>query len=172
MKNRVRTVAVGLFLIGVLAACAPLFPNGAALSTTSLGPLVTLSWPAATPDADKTVASYGIEVDGVEIAQAPGSSTSCVLTGLAASTSYALAVTAYDSTGAWSGNFGGDLAASGRVSGNVTTGPQGGAGTTKGCVAAHRHRRRPPSRRGRDRHRHLRVGGADRHGPRGRRHRR
>lgn len=134
MRNRVRTVVVGLFLTGLLAACAPLFPSGAALTTTPLGPLVTLSWPAATPDADKTVDAYGIEIDGVEIARAPGGATSCVLTGLARSTTYALAVTAYDSTGAWSGNLSGDLASLGRVSGSVTTGTRAGAGNAKGCV--------------------------------------
>jgi hypothetical protein len=135
--KKIATIWVVALAAGLLAACAPLFGTGAALTATPLGPLVTLSWTPATPDPDKTVASYDIEVNGTQVAVVSGSTTSCVLTGLAANTSYTLSVTSTDNTGAWSGTYTGDLAASGRLSTPYTTPAATGAsaGATMGCVA-------------------------------------
>ncbi|MEO6629606.1 MAG: fibronectin type III domain-containing protein [Aquihabitans sp.] len=135
MPKRAGLLVAGFLLAGVLAACAPTFASGATLVATPLGPLAMLTWGAATADAGKSIASYRVEVDGAQVALVPGSATSCVLTGLAPSTSYLLRVTAYDSENAWSGDLGGDMEASGRVQATYVTGPAVGGGAVRNCVS-------------------------------------
>ena len=135
MRKRAGLLMTGLVVAGVLAACAPRFAEGATLTATPLGPLATLTWGAAAPDSGKTITNYRVDVDGVQVALVPGSSTSCVLTGLAASSSYELRVTAYDTDNAWSGSYSGNMEARGRVQTTYVTTPAVGGGTTKGCVS-------------------------------------
>ena len=129
----VRSVRVGVIaalLMVLIAACAPSFATGSTLKTTPLGPLVRLDWNAAA-DADigQTIARYQIEVDRVVVGTINAPATKCVLTGLPASRTYSISVTAYDSNGDWSG-----LSSSGRLTKSYTTPSVGGAGSSKSCV--------------------------------------
>lgn len=134
-RRRGIVVAASAVLVLALTACQPYFGGGATLTATALGPLVTLSWTAATEDdAGQFVHHYGIEVNGVEVATTATSATSCVLTGLSANTTYNLSVTAYGNTGEWSGSYNGSLASMARVSKSYTTPATGSAGATKQCV--------------------------------------
>lgn len=133
-----RYIGPALVLVGalVVAACAPLFGSGAAVTASARGPLVWLSWTAASADSGKTVASYQIEVDGTTVATVAAPATSCVLVGLSPSSSHQVSVTATDSAGEWSGSYGGDLAASGRITTTVgTSAAMARSGATRGCVA-------------------------------------
>ncbi len=129
MKGRqIRIGAVAGLLVVVLVACAPSFPSTAKLRTAALGPLVRLDWDAATePDAGQTVARYRIDVNGTQVALVNAPALSCVLTGLSPSTTYSIAISAYDSNNEWSGTDP-DLTKS------YTTPATGGAGSTKSCV--------------------------------------
>ena len=132
---RIKKISIGLTAAAIglgLVACVPTFSSGSTLTTAALGPLVTLSWPQATePDDNQEVATYRVDVNGVEVARVPAAQTSCVLTGLDPSTSYALSVTAYDTNNEWSG----DDQTNGRVAATYVTPASGGAGAVKGCVA-------------------------------------
>jgi hypothetical protein len=127
---------VGLFfgaaaIALVIAACKPSFSSGSTLTTSAIGPLVKITWPTINVDSDKTVTNYRIDVDGTQIALVSPSWNSCVVTGLAASTSYDITVSAYDSANQWSGpDAGGELTAT------YATPSTGNAGTTKSCVSA------------------------------------
>ena len=135
MVKRMSAVVAALAVAAVLAACAPLFQSDDVLTTTPMGPLVRLTWGSATGDPGRTVAWYRIDVDGAPAALVSGSWNSCVLTGLSPSTTYTISVTATDDQGAWSGNYGGDLAASGRLSVGYTTPAAGWAGPSRSCVS-------------------------------------
>ena len=123
-------------LVLLVTACAPYFAGGSVVTFTALGPLVTVSWPAAVEDDDgQEVASYTIEVNGTPIATPVAApATSCVLIGLAASTTYTISVTARDTADEWSGSIGGEVADLGRISGAYTTPAGAGGGATLGCV--------------------------------------
>ena len=120
----------------LVTACAPYFGGGSVVTLTPLGPLVTVSWPAAVEDDDgQEVASYTIEVNGTPIATPVAApATSCVLIGLAASTTYTISVTARDTANEWSGSMGGEAASLGRISAAYTTPAGAGGGATLGCV--------------------------------------
>ena len=135
MVKRMSAVVAALAVAAVLAACAPLFQSDDVLTTTPMGPLVRLTWGSATGDPGRTVAWYRIDVDGAPAALVSGSWNSCVLTGLSPSTTYTISITATDDQGAWSGNYGGDLAASGRLSVGYTTPAAGWAGPSRSCVS-------------------------------------
>lgn len=96
---------VAASLVGLsLAACVPSFPGGSTLTASPSGTLVTLVWPAASPEDDgQTITSYRIDVDGVQVAGVPAPVLTCSLTGLRAG-SHIVSVTAYDSAGEWSGS--------------------------------------------------------------------
>jgi len=135
----VRKLVVPVLVLAVMvvaAACAPTFGSGAVVTAVTRGPLVTLSWSSASADEGRTVTSYRIDVDGTTVATVPAPTTSCVLTGLAASTTHAVSVTAVDSAGEWSGSYSGDMAASGRITTSVvTSAAMARSGATRGCVA-------------------------------------
>jgi hypothetical protein len=133
-RTRRLTIGASCLLALVAAACMPYFPDGATLSTTALGPLVTLTWTGALEEDDgQEVAYYAIEVDGVVVDTIDDPATSCVLTGLAASTSYDLGVTAYDDVGAWSGRI--EDSPLGKLETTYATPATGGAGATMDCVS-------------------------------------
>src|SRR5262245_43175319 len=115
---RRRGVTLSLAVLAVVAAsCMPFFESTASLTATALGPLVRLSCTAAVEeDAGEVVDHYGIEVDGVEVDTTSSPATACVLTGLSPSTTYTISVTAYGSTGEWSGAWIGGAASKARVS--------------------------------------------------------
>jgi hypothetical protein len=130
MKKKVLGVAAGLCLL-VLVACTPKFPVGGTLTATDSDPYVVLEWPAASPYVNP-VASYGVEVNGVEVSRVDAWATSCVLKGLHPSTTYQLSVTAYDTGGTWSGN----AANNGRLTVAHTTPATGDTGPTVYCDTA------------------------------------
>jgi len=136
MAGRVVKLAVVLGILAILvSACAPTFAGGSTLTVTALGPLATVSWPAATEgDAGQSVASYQVDVNGTAVATITAPTTSCVLKGLAASTAYTVSVTSRDTANEWSGSYTGDLAAVGRLSKAYTTPAGAGGGSTLGCV--------------------------------------
>jgi hypothetical protein len=108
----------------VASACVPSFESGATPTFSATGSLVQVSWPAATEsDVDQEVASYELRVDGGAVISVPAPSTSCVLTGLDASTSYTVTVTARDTAGEWSGSIGGTVADLGTLTATYETGP-------------------------------------------------
>lgn len=124
-------LAMGLVAV-VLAACRPTFPAGSALTTTSLGPLVTITWPTIEVDSDKTVTEYRVDVNGSEIARLNASARSCTVVGLAKGATASISVTAYDSAGQWSSD---PSNPTGTVSATYTPPTTGaGSGTTKLCV--------------------------------------
>ena len=127
----VKALVVAALLAAGLAACVPLFGNGAVLTVTPLGSLATISWPAVVVDADKTVTEYRIDVDGTEYARVSGATLSCVVTGLPLGTSGTIAVSAYDSAGQW----GGDATSGGYVTAGYTTPASAVASGPHGCVA-------------------------------------
>src|SRR5262245_40640425 len=131
-----RGITLSLAVLAVVAAsCMPFFESGATLTATALGPLVRLSWTAAVEDdAGEFVDHYGIEVDGVEVDTTSSAATACVLTGLASSTTYTISITAYGSTGEWSGDWTGGAASKARVSTSYTTPSTGNAGATRECM--------------------------------------
>lgn len=125
-------LAAAAALVLGLAACKPLFNNGSQLTVTPLGPLATLSWPAAAVDSDKTVATYRVDVNGVQVATVDGSQTSCVVTGLTAGTTSTIEVTAYDSAGQWSGD---STIGVPTLTGSYTPPATSSPGATLGCVS-------------------------------------
>jgi hypothetical protein len=136
MVRRWAMVLVLALVCAGIAACAPLFDGTTPLSFTANGPLVTVSWPAATEeDAGQFVATYHLRVDGGSPIAIAGTDTSCVLTGLAAGTTYALEITAVNNAGQDSASYGGDLAASGRVVGSYTTPAGIGDPSPRRCVS-------------------------------------
>jgi hypothetical protein len=133
-----RTAKLGAllaFLALVASACAPMFGSGSTITVTPLGGLAIVSWSAASPDTGQTLASYSIDVNGNTVATVGAPATSCVLTGLPSGTAVDISVTATDTTGAWSGNFSGPLASSGRVTTTYTSLASTGGGPTPGCVS-------------------------------------
>lgn len=134
MARRGRLVVAMLAIGVVVSACQPSFPSGATLTATPLGPLVSLSWTdAVADDSGEVVDHYGIEVDGVEVATTSSAAASCVLTGLAAATTYTLAVTVYGTEGGWSGSYGVETMA--RASTTYTTPAAGDAGDQVACLS-------------------------------------
>lgn len=106
--------ALGVAL--ALPACVPTFPASGVLAVTPAGSGGTLVWTRASdPDEGQTVASYRVDVDGVEVARVDAVSNTCVLSGLDEG-SHAVEVTAYDSVNDWSGN----ASSGGRVTAELT----------------------------------------------------
>jgi uncharacterized repeat protein (TIGR01451 family) len=89
-----------------LVACQPDFPHGATIQTAVEGDGVRLTWSPGRAEADRTLVSYRIDVDGAEVSRIDAADTSCVLTGLAEGEQHAVEVTVYDSSGEWSGDSG------------------------------------------------------------------
>ncbi|MEJ7582579.1 MAG: hypothetical protein WKF43_00550 [Acidimicrobiales bacterium] len=129
MGKRVLGVGVVLGLLLVMVACAPSFESGATLRATARGPLVDLAWDAATDPDGQAIDRYRIEVNGAQVGFIDAPATTCVMRGLAPSTTYELAVTAYDSAGEWSGDTD-----NGRLTKTYTRSSAGGAGSTRSCV--------------------------------------
>jgi hypothetical protein len=108
-----------------VVACAPTFPSGARITPSPIGGLIKISWNAASePDANQEVNRYRIDVNGAQVANVNAPTTNCVLTGLAANTTYQLRVTAIDTANE----------ASGPLTLSYTTPAAGNAGTTRACV--------------------------------------
>ena len=105
-----------------MAACAPTFPSGAKITPAPTGGLIKITWNAGSSGTNR----YRIDVNGAQVASVNAPTTNCVLTGLAASTTYALKVTALNSA-----NEG-----SSPLSLSYTTPAAGNAGTTKACVSS------------------------------------
>ena len=111
-----------LAIVGItlfVAACAPTFPSGAKIAPAPTGGLIKITWNAGSSGTNR----YRIDVNGAQVASVNAPTTNCVLTGLAASTTYALKVTALNSA-----NEG-----SSPLSLSYTTPAAGNAGTTKAC---------------------------------------
>jgi len=115
--------------MAVLAACVPTFPAGATLTATPEGAFVRLSWPAASHDDDKAVASYRVDVDGAEVSRVTGTATTCLLKGLANGSTHQVTITAYDTAGQWSGSSGSNAS----VTGSVTAPASGDPGPEVVC---------------------------------------
>lgn len=125
-------IGVGMSLVvTVLGACIPTFPQDARLTFVYEGALVYVTWPEASePDEGQEIASYRIDVDGVELARFGPDQRTCVLTGYSIS-GYHVSVTAYDTAGEWSGD-----SETGAVKGMFVHqwgGPD--SGTTRACVS-------------------------------------
>jgi hypothetical protein len=130
-------LALAALIAAVVVACGPTWSGGSSLTPTIRGPLVTLNWTAATPGDGKTVTDYRIHVDGVEVATIAAPATTCVLTGLAPSTTHVVKVTAYDNEGYWSGSWEDEYEEMGRVQASVvTTAAMSRSGATRTCVAS------------------------------------
>ena len=130
---KVRLMALAVLSVVAMAACAPRWPAGSGLTATDDGAYVVVGWSPANPYvAEDPVTAYGIEVNGVEVSRVEPWATSCVLKGLANSTTYTISVTAYDSAGRFSGN----LANNGRLSVSHTTAATGNSGPTLFCDTA------------------------------------
>lgn len=137
-QRRSRRGVLGLAAMVLLAAaCVPWFPAGSTLTVVGSGPLVRITWSQASEaDSGDSVASYGIEVDGVEHLTVDGTLTTCVLVGLTPGATHTLSVTAYDTTGGWSGDLtGGDREAEARVSAPYTASTVGSSGSDVDCVS-------------------------------------
>lgn len=112
---KTRSAVVAALVALVLVGCAPTFAEDAVLSVAPSGSGALIGWPAATDgDAGQVIASYRIDVGGVEVGRVASSVRSCQLTGLPAGVSQ-VRVTAYDTAGEWSGEV-----AQGRLDGQVT----------------------------------------------------
>lgn len=131
-SRRTTALVVAAGLVVASGGCGPRFATGGRLAVQPLGPLARLSWPAAVEDDEgQVVAGYRIEVDGVVVDQVPATPRACVLTGLPAGETVALAVTAIDSAGESSAG----RADGGRLSASWT-GPVGlDAGASTACVS-------------------------------------
>lgn len=135
--RRVGLLGVLALVVAVVVACGPTWGQGASLTATARGPLVTLNWTAATPGDGLTLTNYRVDVDGVQVALIAAPTTTCVLTGLAANTTHAVKVTAYDNEGSWSGDYQDEYEEIGRVQTSVvTTSAMSRSGASRNCVAA------------------------------------
>lgn len=93
----------GMVAVVLMAGCVPKFPSGAQVNVVAQGSGARLSWPAAEEiDAGQTIGSYRVDVDGAEVARVAGTRRACDLVGLTAGP-HEVAITAYDTTGEWSG---------------------------------------------------------------------
>lgn len=89
----------------VLSACVPLWPGSAKLTVSAVTPhSVDLAWAAPTIDADTTVATYQVAVNGVVRTTVPGTQRTARIGALQPSTSYKFTVRARDAKGQWSAN--------------------------------------------------------------------
>ncbi|HYI60570.1 MAG TPA: hypothetical protein VEW93_02065 [Acidimicrobiales bacterium] len=106
---------------------APYWNPGTTVDATTRGPLVRIEWDATT--GGDPAASYQINLttySGTVVALVPASVRSCDITGLAASTSYTIVVTARDAQQHWSGPLSGTK---GNRTTTITTTSHGGSGS-------------------------------------------
>ena len=119
--------------MALAAACVPFWAPGTVVSVDEASGVVTVHWPEPfSTDAGESIDYYEVEVDDVLVGSVNAPATLCVLSGLAPSTTYSVAVTAYDTAGEWSGQVGDpdhqDLF---RPTGEITT----PAGLTPGVIS-------------------------------------
>jgi uncharacterized repeat protein (TIGR01451 family) len=128
MGARAVRLALAVVVLAGLASCNPNFPEGSELTAVPDGGGVRIAWDAVSVDEGRTVESYRIDVDGVEVRRTDASMSSCVLSGLAAGVDHDVVVTAYDSEGAWSNDSGFTKSLTATV-----TGPAGSAASEIRC---------------------------------------
>ena len=75
--RRVGLLGVLALVVAVVVACGPTWGQGASLTATARGPLVTLNWTAATPGDGLTLTNYRVDVDGVQVALIAAPTTTC-----------------------------------------------------------------------------------------------
>jgi len=130
-------VVAGLALLAT--ACLPSFGGNLHLVAKSgTGSSARLIWNQAfDEDAGDSIAYYELSVDGTVVDTVVAPATNCTMTGLASSTTYAFAVTAYSNHGGgteWSGNIGGTYAVLGKLTTSFTTPAGSAVAGTKSCT--------------------------------------
>ncbi len=103
--RRHRRLLIGLVapLVLALTACLPSWQAADAVTVAASSPTtLDLSWPQPVVDADATVDSFEVSLDGAVRATLPGTQTTVHIVDLAPATTYRVTIRARDSKGQWS----------------------------------------------------------------------